>query len=235
MEDLSSLGALARRHGAISLPTDAVRRSRAQAWGRGATKRFLDIVAASAALFFLSPLLLAVAALVRVSSRGPVLFSHTRIGRQGTTFGCLKFRTMRHDADAVLQRYLASDPAARDEWARTQKLRRDPRVTPLGDVLRKTSVDELPQLINVIKGDMSLVGPRPIVDGEKIRYGRHFHDYCRVKPGVTGLWQISGRNDVSYQRRVLLDKFYVRKRSLRLDFYIIAKTIPAVLKAKGSY
>jgi len=135
----------------------------------------------------------------------------------------------------VLREYLAGNPSAREEWSETHKLKNDPRITPLGRFLRKSSVDELPQLYNVIRGDMSLVGPRPIVRDEIVRYGAHIEEYLRVRPGLTGLWQVSGRSDISYQHRVVLDVRYVREWSLWRDFVIIFKTIPALLRSSGSY
>lgn len=187
------------------------------------------------ALVFLLPLMLAVALAIWVQDRGPVLFAHRRVGLGGRSFHCLKFRSMALDAEARLQSLLANDPAAAAEWAADHKLRNDPRVTPLGAFLRKTSLDELPQLFNVLKGEMSLVGPRPIVDAEIVRYGRRFTDYCKVKPGITGLWQVSGRNDVSYRTRVAMDAVYAKRKCGRLDVWILAATIPAVLARKGSY
>ena len=187
------------------------------------------------ALLFLLPLMLAVALAIWVQDRGPVLFAHRRVGLGGRSFYCLKFRSMALDAEARLQSLLANDPVAAAEWAADHKLRNDPRVTPLGAFLRKTSLDELPQLFNVLKGEMSLVGPRPIVDAEIVRYGRRFNDYCKVKPGITGLWQVSGRNDVSYRTRVAMDAVYAKHKCGRLDVWILAATIPVVLARKGSY
>ena len=175
-----------------------------------------------------------VASAVAVQDGGPVIFAHRRIGRNGKPFLCYKFRSMRVDAEARLAEVLAADPEAREEWARDHKLRRDPRVTPLGDFLRRSSLDELPQFFNVLRGDMSLVGPRPIVEAERIKYGRRFQHYCAVRPGITGLWQISGRNDVSYRTRVALDTCYAQRKSLGLDLYILVMTLPSVLRARGS-
>jgi len=197
--------------------------------------RLLDMLVASAALIFLAPLLLLIAALVFIVDPGPIFFAHRRLGRDGRTFPCLKFRSMVVDSEQRLKELLASNPDARAEWARDFKLRRDPRITPIGNFLRKTSIDELPQLLNVLRGEMSIVGPRPIVEGEIERYGRYFADYSRVKPGITGLWQVSGRNNVHYRRRVALDVTYARNKSLALDLRILAMTVPAVLLAKGSY
>lgn len=179
--------------------------------------------------------MLLVAVAVYVQDGGPILFAHRRIGCNGRAFYCLKFRSMAVDAERRLADLLASDPAARAEWALDHKLRRDPRVTRLGAFLRKSSLDELPQLLNVLRGDMSLVGPRPIVEAEVAKYGHRFRDYCAVKPGITGLWQISGRNDTSYRTRVALDSLYARRRNVGLDAYILACTLPAVLTKRGSY
>jgi lipopolysaccharide/colanic/teichoic acid biosynthesis glycosyltransferase len=195
----------------------------------------LDLVFALALLVFLVPMMLALAAAVNISDGGPIFFMHERLGRGGRTFRCLKFRSMATDADERLRRLLAVDPRARAEWAVTQKLRNDPRVTPLGRFLRQSSLDELPQIINVLRGEMSLVGPRPIVGAEISRYGRRFADYCRVRPGITGLWQISGRNDVDYRRRVAMDVIYARRRSPGLYLYILVMTAPAVLLRRGAY
>ena len=195
----------------------------------------MNVAVALLALVFLLPIMLLVAMAVYAQDGGPILFAHRRIGLNGRTFYCLKFRSMAVDAEERLAAVLASDPAARAEWEQDHKLRRDPRVTPLGAFLRKTSLDELPQLFNVLRGEMSVVGPRPIVEAEVAKYGRWFPAYCAVKPGITGLWQVSGRNDTSYRTRVALDCVYARRRSFGLDAYIIAATVPAVLLRKGSY
>jgi lipopolysaccharide/colanic/teichoic acid biosynthesis glycosyltransferase len=197
--------------------------------------RVFDLVVALAALVFTAPLLLGIALVIKLQDGGPVVFAHTRVGRNGAIFRCLKFRTMRVDAEQALRDLLDRDPLARAEWAADQKLRQDPRITPFGGFLRKSSLDELMQVFNVIAGEMSIVGPRPIVPAEIARYGRAYIAYCSVRPGITGLWQISGRNDVSYRRRVALDKLYVRSKSLGLDIGIILKTVVVVLTRKGSY
>ncbi|MDB5444854.1 MAG: sugar transferase, partial [Phenylobacterium sp.] len=164
-----------------------------------------------------------------------IFFGHSRIGYEGRSFRCWKFRTMVVDAEARLSALLARDPEARDEWDADHKLRRDPRVTPLGLFLRVTSVDELPQLFNVLTGEMSLVGPRPIVPAEVARYGRRFAHYCSVRPGITGLWQVSGRNDVGYRSRVAMDTVFAKTATLSLYLWILAVTVPAVLRRDGSY
>ena len=197
--------------------------------------RAVDLLIATAAFIFFAPLFVLVALLVKVEDGGPVFFAQERIGRGGKLFRCLKFRTMATDADVQLRELLARDPVARREWDRDHKLKDDPRITRVGRFLRESSLDELPQLLNIIKGEMSLVGPRPIVPAEAPRYGRHIKRYCAVRPGLTGLWQVSGRNDVSYRERVVMDVAYVRGRCLWLDLKIIARTVPAVLLRRGSY
>jgi Undecaprenyl-phosphate galactose phosphotransferase WbaP len=197
-------------------------------------KRAFDLVAASAALLVLGPLMIVTAMLVRRDG-GPALYAHGRIGLHGRRFCCLKFRTMVRDADGVLEAHLAASPETAEEWARDRKLRDDPRLTPLGRFLRKNSIDELPQFINVLKGEMSVVGPRPIVESEQAFYGDDLDYYLQVRPGITGLWQVSGRNNVTYPRRVALDGWYVRNWSLWHDIAILCGTVPAVLRREGAY
>ncbi len=197
-------------------------------------KLLFDIVTATALLLLLSPLLLLICVLLKVTDKGPILFKHTRIGLKGRPFGCLKFRTMILNSEAVLAEHLSKDANARAEWAANHKLAQDPRVTPLGRFLRATSLDELPQLINIVCGDMSLVGPRPITEAELPRYGDAAILYLSFRPGLTGLWQISGRSSCSYEERVLLDTQYIREWSLRKDLMIMLLTIPAVLSRRGS-
>jgi exopolysaccharide production protein ExoY len=199
-------------------------------WIRG-----FDVTVAGIAVIILLPLMLLIALLVKMTSPGPALFRQQRVGRDGVLFPCLKFRSMVIDAQAQLDRLLAQSEDARLEWERDQKLRDDPRITPIGDFLRKTSLDELPQLFNILVGQMSIVGPRPIVEGEIVRYGSRFTDYCSVRPGLTGLWQISGRNDVSYAMRVRLDSRYAHRQSLALNVAICVKTVPAILTSRGCY
>lgn len=189
----------------------------------------MDIVVASLGLVLLSPLMVTVAVLIRLTMGGPVLFGHRRIGHDGRVFRCYKFRTMIVDAHEALRQYLASNPQAEKEWRETHKLRDDPRITLLGRFLRKASIDELPQLINVLRGDMSCVGPRPIVADELARYGENALDYLQTRPGLTGAWQVSGRSSLSYADRVALDAEYVRHWSISKDLLILAKTIPAVM------
>jgi exopolysaccharide production protein ExoY len=198
-------------------------------------KRSIDIVLAATALGVLLPLIVMVMGLALITQGGPILISNRRIGKDGVLFPCLKFRTMVVNGDEVLAKHLATQPGARAEWNATRKLKDDPRVTPLGRSLRKNSIDEIPQLLNVIMGQMSLVGPRPIVPGEAELYGLHFTDYMAVRPGLTGLWQVSGRSETSYKERVELDVRYVAERTVWSDIIIMAKTIPAVLSSRGSY
>jgi len=194
------------------------------------SKRALDVAIAVTSLVLLAPLMLLVAAAIRMSMGAPVFYAHPRVGENGQAFACLKFRTMVNDAAAVLDRHLASCPESADEWRQTRKLLRDPRVTALGNMLRRSSIDELPQLINVLKGDMSCVGPRPVVEDELAPYGVYANDYLSVRPGLTGIWQISGRNTLSYASRVKLDALYVRRWSMKLDLVILMRTIPALLR-----
>jgi lipopolysaccharide/colanic/teichoic acid biosynthesis glycosyltransferase len=195
----------------------------------------MNVALAVVAVIFLAPVMVTVALAVFLQDGGPVVFAHRRIGRGGRYFYCLKFRSMAIDAEQRLAELLANDPVARAEWEKDHKLRNDPRVTRLGAFLRKTSLDELPQLFNVLRGEMSLVGPRPIVDAEIPKYGRRFVSYCAVKPGITGLWQVSGRNDTSYRSRVAMDCLYAKQRNVLMDGFIIAATVPAVLMRRGSY
>lgn len=201
---------------------------------RLAVKRAFDLAAGVTLLFMLAPLMLLIAGLIRAGDGGPAFFRQARIGRSGKSFRCWKFRTMASNADEALQRLLASDPAAAQEWAENQKLTRDPRITPVGAFLRRSSLDELPQLFNIVAGDMSFVGPRPIVAAERERYGEAFTHCFSVPPGLTGLWQISGRSDCSYATRISLDSQYASEWHLLLDAKILAKTVPAVLMQKGS-
>ncbi len=200
----------------------------------GLLKRSTDIMLALIALVFFAPALLVIGLIVRLSDGGPAVFRQARVGRDGQTFTCLKFRSMNVNAKEQLERLLKNDPKARAAWQATQKLEHDPRITTLGKFLRKSSLDELPQLLNVLKGDMSIVGPRPIVENEIPRYKDNFEDYCQVRPGLTGLWQVSGRSETSYDERVALDVSYVRNQSYFEDWRIILMTIPAVLFSSGA-
>jgi undecaprenyl-phosphate galactose phosphotransferase len=197
-------------------------------------KRAFDIVGAVFLGLLLSPLILAIITFIRIEGQ-PVFFWHKRIGRNGRSFHCVKFRTMVRNAENVLRHLLNEHPELRDEWTTNFKLRNDPRITTTGRVLRLTSLDELPQLWNVLCGDMSLVGPRPIVRAELLRYGRNASRYLAVKPGLTGLWQIKGRSDTTYRRRVAMDRFYIQNQNILLDIYILAATPAAVLRRNGAY
>ena len=197
-------------------------------------KRLFDLAGSLTLLAVLSPLLVYLSWKIRQTG-GAAIFSHLRVGRYGRMFGCLKFRTMVPDADGVLREHLDADPSARTEWERTFKLKDDPRITPVGAFLRRTSLDELPQLWNVLKGEMSLVGPRPVIEEELDRYGDQVGYYLETRPGITGLWQISGRNDTGYEDRVALDSWYVRNWSLWYDLVILVKTVSVVLQRKGAY
>jgi Undecaprenyl-phosphate galactose phosphotransferase WbaP len=199
------------------------------------TKRLLDLTLVLLAAPFLLPLAVTIAFLIKLDSDGPVFYWQRRIGRDGKTFEALKFRTMVTNAAEVLEKYLEQDPAANSDWVLYRKIRNDVRKTRIGAFLRSTSLDEIPQLWNVLRGDMSLVGPRPIVSAEIERYGAQFEIYKKVAGGVTGLWQVSGRNDTSYQERVDLDVFYVRNWSVWLDLCILFRTIETVCFRKGAY
>ena len=197
-------------------------------------KRILDIIVASIALVFVSPLLLAVAILIRFQDGGQAVYAQKRYGRNGRTFRCFKLRSMVANADERLQEILATNPVARAEWEETQKFVNDPRITPLGHFIRKTSIDELPQLVNILRGEMSLVGPRPIVENEIAKYGEFYRDYCAVRPGLTGLWQVEGRSNTTYEERVQLDVKYARTRTFVGDIMIMLRTVPAVLMSRGA-
>lgn len=196
--------------------------------------RLLDIAGSAALLALLFPVMVILFVLVAVSCRGSPIFAHRRVGKGGRTFNCLKFRSMCHDAEERLEQLLRADPAIRREWMQHHKLAHDPRITPLGHILRQTSLDELPQLINVLIGDMSLVGPRPIVRAELDHYGRHSRNYLDIKPGLTGLWQVTCRSDSTYLRRVAIDRVYAQNKCLLLDLRILFATVPAVVSRKGA-
>lgn len=201
----------------------------------GKGKRFFDILVASIGAVAFSPLFVIVALLLKLTEPGPVVFRHVRVGHDGRRFQCLKFRSMVVDSDQVLRSLLESDPDARRQWERTQKLTKDPRITPLGKFLRQSSLDELPQLFNVIRGDMSLVGPRPVVPSELKRYGDKLGLYLRARPGITGIWQVSGRSDRGYEERIEMDARYVRYWRFSTDLVILMRTFVAVLARRGSY
>lgn len=198
------------------------------------TKRSIDIIVSSLAILFISPLMALIAIAIRLQDGEKSLFVQERIGYAGKTFRCFKFRTMISDADERLSKVLENDPAARAEWEAMRKLTDDPRITWLGHLLRKTSLDELPQLFNVLRGDMALVGPRPIVDAEIALYADDYISYSSVKPGISGLWQISGRSDIDFKRRVQFDKQYNEEWSVLFDLEIMIRTIPALLAQSGA-
>ena len=201
----------------------------------GAAKRTFDIIAVLLFIVGAAPLLVGCALLVLANSGAPVFYRQRRIGFDGQEFTCLKFRTMAVDAERTLREHLAKNSDARHEWQKNHKLRNDPRITPFGRLMRRASLDELPQLFNVLKGDMSLVGPRPIVADEVAKYQEHFSHYASARPGLTGLWQVSGRNGTTYARRVAYDVEYVRDWSLRRDIKIVVVTIAHVINGKGAY
>lgn len=197
-------------------------------------KRTMDLALSISVTLFFLPVFAIICVLVAADSGLPVFYSQDRLGRGGRTFRVWKFRTMINNSAQVLERYLAANPELRREWAQSHKLRNDPRITRVGRFLRTTSLDELPQLWNVIRGDMSLVGPRPIVDAEVKKYHKHFSTYVKALPGMTGLWQVSGRNHTTYEERVAFDAYYVHNWSIWMDIYLLAKTISVVLTGHGA-
>ena len=199
-------------------------------------KTAFDYILTVVGAVFISPLLVYIAYRIKKEDPGPVFFAHTRIGKDGKPFPCYKFRSMVVNSQEMLQKYLVKNPAAREEWERDFKLKDDPRFTPIGKFLRSTSLDELPQIFNVLRGEMSLVGPRPVIQEELDKYyGETAKLYCTVKPGITGLWQVSGRSDIGYDERVALDATYIKYRSMWGDIVILWKTIGVVLMKKGAY
>ena len=203
--------------------------------GYDKTKRAIDVLLSISFLFLFFPLFLFVILTLFALHGRPIFIAHPRLGRGGKTFRCLKFRSMVRNPDEILERHLAESSKARIEWVANHKLKADPRVTSIGHLLRKSSVDELPQFINVLRGDMSLVGPRPIVEAEVSKYGTHIQHYYQVRPGLTGRWQVSGRSDVSYTSRVKMDVDYVESRGLFQDLTILFKTVPCIVASRGSY
>jgi lipopolysaccharide/colanic/teichoic acid biosynthesis glycosyltransferase len=195
------------------------------------SKRAIDVVVALAMLILLAPLLCAIALLVRVTSPGPFIFRHRRVGRYGRRFSCLKFRTMVENAEEMLRQR----EDLRKEFEASYKLRNDPRLTRIGGFLRKTSLDELPQLINVLRGELSLIGPRPIVPSELAKYGKTYQKLLSVKPGLGGYWQVYGRSDTTYEERIAMDMEYIERRSLGLDLKLMVLTARVVLEGRGAY
>ncbi|MDL1870590.1 lipid carrier--UDP-N-acetylgalactosaminyltransferase [Deltaproteobacteria bacterium PRO3] len=198
-------------------------------------KRFFDLLLSVLLLPLAIPILAVMYFMIKLDSKGPVLYKSERMGKDGKKFYIYKFRTMVLDAEAKLTELLEKNPELKREWEIDHKLRKDPRVTRVGKIIRALSLDELPQLWNVAKGEMSFVGPRPIVEAEVQKYGKYFRIYKSVKPGITGLWQVNGRNDISYEARINFDKHYVEKMSFPLDLLIMGKTIPVALSKKGAY
>lgn len=206
----------------------------ARSWNRY-LKTIFDFALTLVGTVAISPILIFIAIWIYKDSPGPVIFKHTRIGKNGKKFPCYKFRSMCIDAKEKLAELLENDPVAKAEWERDFKLKNDPRITKSGAFLRRTSLDELPQIFNVLKGDMSLVGPRPVIEEELERYGEYVNDYLMVKPGITGMWQINGRNDTSYAERVCMDSWYVRNWSIWIDNLILWRTLKSVIRCKGAY
>lgn len=199
-------------------------------------KRAFDIIFSLVLLFFLLPLMLIIALIVKLTSHGPMFFSHNRVGRGGRLFKCYKFRTMYEDAEERQSQLIASCETLRDEWKYQRKFKRDPRITFIGKFLRKTSLDELPQFWNVLKGDLSVVGPRPVVVEEVVEYfGKKAEKILSIRPGITGLWQVSGRSDLCYTKRMQYDEQYVDENSMILDLKLIFKTLPVVIFSQGAY
>lgn len=206
----------------------------ARSWNRY-LKTIFDFALTLVGTVAISPILIFIAIWIYKDSPGPVIFKHTRIGKNGKKFPCYKFRSMCIDAKEKLAELLENDPVAKAEWERDFKLKNDPRITKSGAFLRRTSLDELPQIFNVLRGDMSLVGPRPVIEEELERYGEYVNDYLMVKPGITGMWQINGRNDTSYAERVCMDSWYVRNWSIWIDNLILWRTLKSVIRCKGAY
>ena len=204
-------------------------------WHNRVMKRCFDLVVSFCGLVVVIPLGILLSILIYIDSPGPVLFAHRRIGQHGREFPCYKFRSMVPNAQEVLNGYLEKNPTAQEEWEQDFKLKHDPRVTYIGAFLRKTSLDELPQLLNVLKGEMSLVGPRPIIRDEIVKYGDYIHDFYLVPPGITGMWQVNGRSDTTYEQRVQMDSWYVRNWSVWIDMMYLLKTVKVVIAGKGAY
>jgi Undecaprenyl-phosphate galactose phosphotransferase WbaP len=198
-------------------------------------KRMFDVIFSTVALFCAVPIFVVLAILIKLDSPGPVFYASRRIGGGGRVFNCYKVRTMVSNADEILESHLFKHPKHHHEWLSTQKLKEDPRVTTLGRILRNSSLDELPQLWNVLRGEMSIVGPRPIVASEISKYGAIFKLYRQVLPGITGLWQVSGRSDTSYRERVMLDAEYITNWNMFMDIRILVKTIVVVFRRQGAY
>lgn len=199
-------------------------------------KRIFDICFSVLVLVMLSPLYIFIALLIKLTTTGSIIFSHERIGRGGKAFKCYKFRSMHADAEERLNCILEENPEIKKEWESTQKLKNDPRITSIGKILRKTSLDELPQFWNVLIGDLSVVGPRPVVYNELVtHFGTKATKILSIRPGITGMWQVSGRSDTTYKTRILMDETYVDTQSFAMDLKLILKTIPVMILSKGAY
>jgi Undecaprenyl-phosphate galactose phosphotransferase WbaP len=195
----------------------------------------MDLIIVTITGVLLMPLFAVLAILIKFTSHGPIFYGHQRVGLNNTRFKAWKFRTMVAGAEKAIDDYLDRHPELREEWERDHKLKDDPRVTPIGRFMRKWSIDELPQIWNVLRGEMSAVGPRPIVENEIETYGEHFDTFCSVLPGMTGLWQVCGRNDTTFDERIQLGIYYIHHWSPWLDLYLLAKTVKTVLFTKGAY
>ncbi|BFM40382.1 sugar transferase [Synechocystis sp. LKSZ1] len=226
---VKALQALMRRGFAPTVLPRRYRRSSVTALNGAVAKRLFDIVFSSAVLVLFSPLYLILSVLIAVSSPGPIFYVQQRVGKNHRPFNCYKFRTMVTNADEVLENLLAKCPQTREEFETNFKLRDDPRITWIGKFLRLTSLDEFPQFWNVLKGDMSVVGPRPLVPEELHKYGNRINRVLTIRPGLTGLWQVSGRNDIPYPQRVQIDVYYVNYRTFWLDLWVIIKTLGVVI------
>ena len=200
-------------------------------------KTIFDLLFSSIILVAGFPIFLIIASLIKLSSRGPIFFLQERIGKNKKTFNCIKFRTMHPEAEDILENLIKNNEEFRKEFEETHKLKNDPRITPIGKILRKSSLDEIPQFINVLKGEMSIVGPRPIVDKEAKKYKNSLNKVLSIKPGITGLWQVSGRNNLSYKKRVFLDSLYVKNSNILMDIRIIIRTLGVILfpNDRGAY
>tara|TARA_B100000212_G_scaffold333009_1_gene301897 strand:+ start:6768 stop:7415 length:648 start_codon:yes stop_codon:yes gene_type:complete len=200
-------------------------------------KSIFDIIFSIIFLFIGLPAFLVIALLVKFSSSGPIFFYHKRIGKNGKVFDCIKFRTMYPESKDILQNLLNNNEELKLEFKRNHKLKNDPRITPFGRFLRKSSLDEIPQFLNVLKRDMSIVGPRPIVNEEKVKYGEDLPKILKIKPGITGLWQVSGRNNLSYKKRVDLDLIYTKNLNFLMDLRILIRTFGVILfpRDRGAY
>jgi len=199
-------------------------------------KRFFDIAFSIFAIVVTLPITIPIAIIIKLTDGGNIIYSHERVGKNGKKFNVLKFRSMYVDADEKLKEILKTDQKAKEEWEKSFKLKNDPRITPIGKFLRKTSLDELPQFINVLKGDMSVVGPRPVVEEELVKYYKEKAKlYKSVKPGITGYWQVEGRSDTDYDERIKMDEYYIKNQSFLLDLKIILKTIKVMITGKGAY